>query len=184
MDYYENKPFVCDDNGKLINPENANKLQEYKCHNCKKKVIICEGEKRKPYWRHKQKLPNESIHGNCCYHDTGVKILKNSVEKCREICFVQKCKKCGIDDYMHYENKNYRGHMEYNLPEYHGRADLFVTDENGEFQFINEVKNYHSTSPEKRPEPWYEMSCEEIVNIEKEKKFIVLHDLRTDIVCN
>lgn len=152
------------------NPSNANKDDEYICIDCENAVIIRQGKIRVHHFAHcKEDIkcnfyssPNESqIHKNAKI------LLKYILENKIQLTIKSKCNKC---------NKIY----EYDIPEisesssiipeyrfdYNGVkiADIAYIEGN-EILYIFEIYNTHKTKTEDRPEPWFELDANHIIEI-------------------
>lgn len=182
-----NKPYVCNADGSYLKPEFAKKDINYICKFCSSEVILCKGEKVKPYWRHKLiKHEHDIQNGNSCYHNYCVELLKRILESSKSIIFDEICGLCLKNmDSKKYHCVGYKFIKEYFLINHNGRADMCVLNEQDSIEFIVEVLNLHKTKPNKRPEPWFEISCEKIQEKYNRGKYNYINfiDERKDKLC-
>jgi hypothetical protein len=166
--------------GEYVYPRIANKKDKYHCPECKKELILVQGEIRVHHFRHKKdnnpcnhySHPTESqVHKDAKY------LLKTMLEKKIPIQFVRSYVCC-------------RKNQEFEIPEIgessvirlehrfeHNNgvkiADVGYLD-NGEIVCIFEIYNTHKTRSEDRPEPWFEIDAVTLINIASENKNPVL----------
>lgn len=172
-----------------ILPSIANKEDIYLCPDCNKGLVLCKGIIRKTYFRHKidkkepckyYTSPSESqIHKDAKYR------LKNIIEN-KSIEIHRYCSKCS-------ENTEYsipimdetsKIIIEYNFRYNNSNkiADVVYLD-NNEIVCIFEICYKHKTKSGNRPEPWFELNADDIVNISETKtKDIKLKCIR-DLKC-
>lgn len=154
-----------------VYPKIANKKDKYKCPDCNKDVILCQGEIRAHYFRHK----TDSI--NPCYrysnptetqiHKDAKSLLKNILERKNQISFIRNCCCCKKEE--EYEipeiTETSEIYLEYRF-DFNGQkqADVVYLD-NKEILCLFEICNTHKTSSENRPEPWFEINAETLIKI-------------------
>jgi ribosomal protein L37E/uncharacterized protein YkuJ len=138
-------------------PIYANKNGQYICPECKKDLILCQGEIRVHHFRHKSEIepcnyfisPTETV-----LHKDAKELISITIKrKCRE------CSKANIEiEIDHFEN-TIQAELEYRF-EYNGTkiADVACLN-NGEIKYIFEICNTHKTKEENRPEPWFEIDA-------------------------
>jgi uncharacterized protein YkuJ len=150
--------------GEYVPPKMANKADVHCCPTCNKEVIVCQGDIRKPYYRHKVDTnpcqyycsPSESQ-----IHKDAKSLLKMLFESRISIVFTRTCSCCRVlEEYEIPEMTEsssivleYR--FEYNGPKV---ADVAYLD-NGEIVAIFEICHTHRTDRENRPEPWFELDA-------------------------
>jgi Competence protein CoiA-like family len=168
-----------------VYPQDAHKIEEYKCIQCEEPVVLCKGNKVPPYFRHKHKC-------NCSYYTNESPEHLEAKHLLQELLTInkstitirRKCKSCM--DWFEWEidplDDSYRVQTEFEFTynNIQRKADIACIDQNNELIFIIEICNTHKTSPEVRPEPWFELSAEQVRNsliavdydhIDKETKF-------------
>jgi len=153
----------------------ANKKDTYICPDCNKDLILCQGNIRAHYFRHKIDTINP-----CHYytkptetqiHKDAKLLIKMLLEKKIPISFIKVCKSCKKNNEIKIpeikETSNI--HIEYRF-EYNGLkiADVAYVD-NGKILYIFEICNTHKTSCENRPEPWFEIDALSLINKVNEK---------------
>ena len=163
-----------------VYPRIANKKDKYHCPECKKELILIKGEIRVHHFRHKKdenpcrhySHPTESQ-----VHKDAKKLLKSLLENKIPIQFTRSCVCC-------------RKNQEYEIPEI-GESSVIQLEhrfehdngvkiadvgylDNGEIVCIFEIYNTHKTRSEDRPEPWFEIDAETLINLANENKNPVL----------
>jgi len=161
-------------NGKYILPKNAEKNIKYTCPECNKIAILRKGNIRIPHFAHK--VDNNS---GCNYynhpgeseiHKLAKYILADALEKriLKEIFWM--CRKCETMS----DGPGFSVDIEYKdgdsvKVEY--RGDGYVADvavlNGGKVRYIFEVLNTHRTTSNCRPEPWFEILADDIVNSDR-----------------
>lgn len=157
--------------GKYVYPKIANKKDEYICPDCNKDLILCQGEIRNSHYRHK------SDNVNPCYHfsnptETQIHkdakiLLKTLLERKVYITFVRNCFNCKKNE--EYEipemTETSKIEIEYRF-DFNGQkiADVAYIDD-GDILCIFEICNTHKTCGENRPEPWFEVNAEALINM-------------------
>ena len=163
-----------------VYPRIANKKDKYHCPECEKELILVKGEIRVHHFRHKKdenpcrhySHPTESQ-----VHKDAKKLLKSLLENKIPIQFTRSCVCC-------------RKNQEYEIPEI-GESSVIQLEhrfehdngvkiadvgylDNGEIVCIFEIYNTHKTRSEDRPEPWFEIDAETLINLANENKNPVL----------
>lgn len=150
--------------GEYVPPKMANKADVHCCPTCNKDVIVCQGDIRKPYYRHRVDTnpcqyycsPTESQ-----IHKDAKSLLKILFESRIPIVFTRTCPCCQVvEEYEIPElTESSSIVLEYRL-EYNGPkvADVAYLD-NGEIVAIFEICHTHRTDRENRPEPWFELDA-------------------------
>jgi len=106
-------------------------------------------------------------------HDLAKRCFAELLEK-NDIEIIRKCPRCGIDEsfniYSHITNKNLNiiskciEEYEFEYNEKGKRADIAYI-ENDKLEYIFEILNTHYTKASERPEPWFELRANEIVDM-------------------
>jgi hypothetical protein len=150
---------------KYVLPSMASKNTQYECVECKKRVILRQGNIRVHHFAHSSQTnictyyehPNEAqIH-----KDAKLLIQKLLIEK-RLLCFSWECSNCsgfwGLEEIPSIKYKE----GDEALLEYRDKNGKWIADvalvNNGEVRYIFEIKNKHATITE-RPEPWFEIDA-------------------------
>jgi uncharacterized protein YkuJ len=149
----------------------ANKKDEYICPDCNKEIILCKGEIRVPYFRHKidtinpcnyYDKPNESQ-----IHKDAKMLIKSLLEKKVLLSFIRNCICCKKNEEFKIPEiiESSSIHIEYRF-EYNGSkiADVAYIEDD-EILCIFEICNTHKTSCENRPEPWFEIDALSLINL-------------------
>jgi len=156
--------------GEYVYPKIANKQEHYVCPECNKDVIFCNGEIRVRYFRHKFDInpcfyfdkPNETQK-----HKNGKLLMQKVIENKTHVTFSRCCNRCNkIDEYEIPEiGENSVIKLEYRFENNGPKiADVAYLD-NGEIVAIIEIYNTHKTRSEDRPEPWFEIDAETLINM-------------------
>jgi hypothetical protein len=155
---------------KYTSPQEANKLCDYKCVECDQKVIFKKGKIRVPHFSH-------YAHSNCTYYDHPNESQIHKDAKMRVVSWLKKgipikisknCNQCrhptqcnveySVDDLFEME---YRFDIEKLY-----RADVAILNVEHQLKYIIEIKNKHKTDENRRPDPWFEIEAEEIMQKE------------------
>jgi hypothetical protein len=162
-------------------PNLATKNSKYKCVECSEPVIFKKGNIRVPHFSH-------YANSNCTYYDHPNESQIHKDAKLRILLWLEKgiqiniLKECYECNYKHCIALNYISTDQFKL-EYRFdlnnlyRADLAVLSRENQLKYIIEVKNKHKTEEDRRPEPWFEIEAEEIIQKEL-NNFIELNDVR------
>jgi hypothetical protein len=163
--------------GEHICPNLANKTDEYICPTCHKDLILCQGEIRICHFRHKVDSINPCNHYSnpteTQIHKDAKLLLKTLLERKIPITFIRTCIYCKTDE--EYEipeiTKTSIIYIEYRF-DFNGQkiADVAYID-NGEILCIFEICNTHKTSSENRPEPWFEINAQKLINAANDIQF-------------
>ena len=179
-------------NNNYIFPQNASKKRKYYCPDCGEDLIFKKGSIVIPYFSHKSNSkctyydhPNESqIHKDAknklaqWLKDEKPLKLKIKCSSCNGSCKNKKIKYKDNDKVI----------VEYISPCKKYIADVAIIN-NDNVRYVLEVTNTHRTinnAAEVRPEPWFDISADEIVNTDFDKKKVKLNCIRTDCIrfCN
>jgi hypothetical protein len=155
-------------------PSKAIKGEEYKCVDCDQYVVLRKGNVRKHHFAHKTlskcqyfEHPNESQQ----HKDAKMKLAQRLRDKF-PIEITNNCPKCfagpavlDMDKYIYEDNDEVV--VEYRDPKNKYIADIAVLN-GGKVKTIWEIKHTHETTTNVRPEPWYEITTEDIFENETE----------------
>ena len=157
--------------GEYIYPKIANKKDGYSCPECNKDLIVCQGEIRVHYFRHKVDNVNPCHHYSnpteTQIHKDAKMLLKNLLERKIHISFIRNC--CACKDNEEFEIPTITETSVIKLEhrfEYNGLkiADVAYID-NDELFCIFEICNTHKICSENRPEPWFEIKAENLIKL-------------------
>lgn len=157
--------------GEYVYPKIANKKDEYICPECNKDLILVQGEIRVHHFRHKVDSINPCHHYSnpteSQIHKDAKLLLKNLLERKIPISFIRNCCCCQkkeefeIPEISETSNIQVEYRFEHNGPKI---ADVAYVDD-GEILCIFEIYNTHKTCSENRPEPWFEVNAETIIQM-------------------
>jgi hypothetical protein len=156
--------------GDYVYPKIANKKDDYICPECNKELILCQGEVRVPYFRHK-------VDVNPCHHYTNPTesqihkdakmLLKTVLEGKTPIQFERECTSCkkANDIILPEVEQESIISLEHRFS-YNGSTKIADVAHllNGEVKSIFEIMHTHKTSSENRPEPWVEIDASWLLN--------------------
>lgn len=156
--------------GNYVYPKIANKKDDYICPECNKELILCQGEVRVPYFRHKFDV-------NPCHHYTNPTesqihkdakmLLKTLLEGKTPIQFERECSSCKkeTDIILPEVEQESIISLEHRFS-YNGSTKIADVAHllNGEVKSIFEIMHTHKTSSENRPEPWVEIDASWLLN--------------------
>ena len=156
---------------KYVYPKIANKNNDYLCPDCNKELILCHGDIRIPYFRHKidninpcnyYLKPSESQ-----IHKDAKLLLKTLLENKSNISIIRKCISCDNKDKYKIPEFDETSQiiLEYKL-EYNGLkiADAAFID-NNDLICIFEIYNTHKTENLSRPDPWFEIDAQKFIKL-------------------
>ena len=155
-----------------VYPKIANKKDEYICPECNKDLILCQGEIRVHYFRHKVDSVNPCNHYSnpteTQIHKDAKMLMKTLLERKIIISFIRNCCCCEKNEEFEIPEISETSaiELEYRF-EFNGSnksADVAYID-NNEILCIFEICNTHKTCSENRPEPWFEINAETLINI-------------------
>ena len=155
-------------------PKIASKKNKYKCPDCEKVVIFRNGKIKQPHFAHYKsnnpcsyyEKPNESQ-----IHKDAKLLIKTLLDNKRSINIYRKCKKCDEypEDFLNIRSQEYTDNMiaiieyKFNYNNSKRSADVAVV-ENDKIKFIFEICYKNKTKEENRPEPWFEINAETLIN--------------------
>jgi hypothetical protein len=156
---------------KYVSPKMASKEDSYICPDCSRDLTLCQGEIRIPYFRHKTDelkpcnyydRPSESQ-----IHKDAKLRLKMLLENNVRLSFIRTCMRCKEAEELGLEYPDTSTtcvELEYRFS-YKGTlkiADVAYLD-NKECVWIFEICHTHKTHNEDRPEPWFEIDAEQLI---------------------
>jgi hypothetical protein len=159
-------------------PKIAIRGNKYKCPSCEKDVIFKHGKIKQPHFAHYKSY-------NPCYyydkpsesqiHKDAKMLMKKLLDEKHNIFIERKCNYCekyGIcnesDDYdifSHEYNDNTKAIIEYKFKynDSNKSADVALV-ENDKIKYIFEICYKNKTYENNRPEPWFEIKAEDLLN--------------------
>jgi len=165
---------------KYENPKIAKKTNKYKCPCCERDVIFKNGKIKKPHFAHYKsdnpctyyEKPNESQ-----IHKDAKLLMKTLLDNKRSINIYRKCYYCEEEDTTDTEvtyvsnikPEEYKNNtspvIEYKFDYNNSKrsADVALL-ENNEIKYIFEICYKNKTKEENRPEPWFEINAETLIN--------------------
>ena len=171
------------DNNEYTLPFKAEKNTNYKCIGCQQKVILKKGSIRKCHFAHYSQSncvyyehPNESeIHKEAKYK------LASWLKEHKPIKFIWMCCKTRYDGNScgTHESAGMEHDIKYDVNdtiviEYRDINNKYIADvaiiNEGKVKYIFEIKNTHSTTTDVRPEPWFEINAQEILEDENNEE--------------
>jgi hypothetical protein len=157
-------------------PKIANKINKYKCPFCEKNVIFRNGKIKQPHFAHYKsdnpcsyyEKPNETQ-----IHKDAKLLMKTLLDNKNKILFYRECYECLLESNTIFEykitdndyNENTIASMEYrfNYNNSNRSADVALV-ENKDIKYIFEICYKNKTKEENRPEPWFEINSEKLIN--------------------
>ena len=175
-------------------PKIANKSNKYKCPCCEKNVIFKNGTILKPHFSHYKSnnpcnyydKPNETE-----IHKHAKLLMKSLLDNKQNISIHRKCKY--YEQNNHIQKFNDMFDIDYNentkaLIEYkfyynnsYRKADVALI-ENDKIKYIFEICYKNKTEEENRPEPWFEINAEDLINKTNSGE-IIDHEGNVNINC-
>ncbi len=153
-----------------IYPIIANKIDNYICPECEKDIILCKGKFIKPYFRHNiDNLPCNHYNNptETQIHKDAKNLLKTLLLNKTHLSFIRKCNCCKNNEIFEIPNISEISKiiLEYRF-EFNGTkiADIAYI-ENSKIIYIFEICNTHRTCKDKRPEPWFEINAEKLIQL-------------------
>jgi hypothetical protein len=169
-------------------PKIANKINKYKCPFCEKDVIFRNGKIKQPHFAHYKsenpcsyyEKPNETQ-----IHKDAKLLMKTLLDNKRCINIYRKCYYCNNeesdsdDSFIIYDNEEIEYFLNIKIDEYNDTqptieykfdynnskksADVALL-KNTELKYIFEICYKNKTKEENRPEPWFEIKAETLIN--------------------
>ena len=173
---------------KYIPPKRANKTDKYMCPDCKKDLILCQGTIIEPYFRHKTETNPCNYYASHTsesqQHKEGKLRMQYILENNKKITLRRKCNDCNtietitIDKYPTKFNIKLEHTFIHN--ERRNIADVAFLNEKGELVYIFEIYHTHHVRKDKRPEPWFEINCNELINIDLDEEYFNFNCIRSE----
>ena len=160
--------------GDYVFPRIATKKSNYVCPECKKDLILCQGNIRTHHFRHKHDdNPCEHYNnpGESEIHKDAKQLLKTLLERKIPISFIRKCDSCEYKDEFDIPEIDETSEIllehrfDFNGPKI---ADVAYID-NNDIICIFEICYKHQTRDENRPEPWFEIDALSLITDANEK---------------
>lgn len=160
--------------GEYIHPKIANKTDKYICPDCNKDLILCQGEIRVHHFRHYTDTTNPCNYYNSPnesqIHKDAKMLLKSLFERKTPISFIRKYKCCTeVADGEIIEIPEMTETTTIVLEQRFEYDGLKIADvaylNNNEIEYIFEICNTHKTCNEDRPEPWFEIDANTLLNM-------------------
>jgi len=174
------------DTGYYVIAKYARKDKQNRCPKCNKECIVCDGEIKEKYIRHKVK-----VKGECDYFDAGLIIteknkytpkvrnlfhnasivyLQNFLNKGYKLIITKKCKfkyKCEniVKEIKLEDGDSVKVEKSFYLNGVIKRGDLCILDKNENIKIILEIFDTHRTDENDRPNDieWYELDVNDIM---------------------
>jgi hypothetical protein len=160
-------------------PKIANRINKYKCPFCEKDVIFRNGKIKQPHFAHYKsdnpcsyyEKPNETQ-----IHKDAKLLMKTLLDDKKRIFIERECNYCHAngrpfnysDDYEIFSNEyteNTKAYIEYKFKFNNSNksADIALV-ENDKIKYIFEICHKNKTLENNRPEPWFEIKAECLIN--------------------
>lgn len=159
------------DTNDYVHPRFANKKDKYKCPDCGKELILVQGNIRIHHFRHKKDSVNPCNHYSnpteSQIHKDAKRLIKSLLERKIPISFNRKCVCCEkVENHEIPEISENSGIQEEWSFDYNGLkiADVAYL-EDGERFCLFEIYHTHKTRSEDRPEPWFEINAETLIQM-------------------
>lgn len=160
-------------------PKIANKINKYKCPSCEKDVIFKNGKIKQPHFAHYKSdnpcyyydKPNETQ-----IHKDAKLLMKSLLDNKKNIFIERQCNYCDTngrpfnysDEHEIFSNEyteNTKAYIEYKFKYNNSNksADVALV-ENDKIKYIFEICHKNKTLENNRPEPWFEIKAECLIN--------------------
>ncbi len=155
--------------GYYVLPCNADKKNKYICPDCSKDLIFKKGEVKAPHFAHySEKEPcNYYNHpSESQIHKDAKLLLKSLLEQRKNIIIEKQCYAgCNLTEYSIEYSETSKAELEHRFDFNNSKksADVALLSMD-KIKYIFEICHKHTTSPENRPEPWFEFDATELVN--------------------
>jgi hypothetical protein len=164
---------------------------KYTCPICKNPVSFAKGEIILPYFKHtgtgggcsfynNEQIGNDRDGGgeSACHYNAKYQ-LKYMLEN-NNLNITHKCKMCNVLNETVINNKETTVIIEYVMlyNDFNIKADVALLNNNNELLYIFEVFYTHKTNENDRPEPWFELSAEDINNMDASNRCCLLNCYR------
>lgn len=161
-------------------PDTANKKDKYKCPDCYKDVLFRKGKVNQPHFAHcRSDNPCNYYknNGESPEHKEGKLIMKHLLQTQTPMRFYRKCTRCKLTHYENeigseYYDENTYAEIEYGFYYNDSRrsADVALIKYK-KLLAIFEIKHTHETKEEDRPEPWFEISANNLIYLVNKNAF-------------
>lgn len=153
-------------------PRIASKTNKYKCPCCEKDIIFRKGKIKQPHFAHYKSenpchyydRPNESQ-----FHKDAKLLMKSLLDAKKNIWITRKCEQanCNCNNNVRYcisYTENTKAYIEHGFQynKSNKRADVALV-ENDVVKYIFEICHTSETKEENRPEPWFEISAQDLI---------------------
>lgn len=166
--------------GFYVFPCQANKIDKYSCPDCYRDLVLCRGPKVKPYFRHRSEKinkENECVRYNnpteTEIHKDAKLLIKQLIDKKKSIIINKCCERCNKTTKYNIEelSDNSEVKLEYSFMYCDNIkiADVVYLQDN-KIKYIFEICNTHKTLNEDRPEPWFELDANTVINTLNEQE--------------
>jgi hypothetical protein len=151
-------------------PRIAKKANKYICPDCKKDVILKKGAIRVHHFAH-YKSENPCVYynnpGESQIHKDAKMAFKTVLDSDINITFTRKCNCCKNNHKHNIDKKSEKSIIKlehgFLFNNSHKKADIAYIEEE-QIKYIFEICYKHKTSSDNRPEPWFEIDAEELLN--------------------
>lgn len=159
------------DTNEYVHPRFANKKDKYKCPECGKGLILVQGDIRIHHFRHPKDSVNPCNHYSnpteSQIHKDAKRLIKSLLERKIPISLNRKCVCCEkVENHEIPEISETSVIQEEWSFDYNGLkiADVAYL-EDGERFCLFEIYHTHKTRSEDRPEPWFEINAETLIQM-------------------
>lgn len=157
---------------KLEHPMEAVKTSKYSCPDCSRDIKFCKGNINLPYFSHYKSTnpcnffdkPSESEK-----HKNAKMLLFDRLRNRDSLVFYSECKRCKKTEdnpILYSENSTARVEYEFVFNKKKKVADVVLLN-GDELEIVFEIYNTHKTALDARPEPWYEVTVDDMLVLTK-----------------
>ena len=156
--------------GEYTHPTFAKKTDTFICPECKKDVVLCQGQIRIYYFRHnneEQPCNHYNNPGETALHKDAKELMKTLLNRRLFDTIKRQCAQCldyNIEIKIELYNENTSTELEYRF-EHDGTSKIADAAylQNGELKYIFEICHTHKTKEADRPEPWFEIDARTLI---------------------
>ena len=169
-----------------ISPADASKDKQYKCIDCNQTAILRKGTIRRPHFAHYSPTNTCSYYSKpseAQIHKDAKLLMAKLLKERKNIQFTWPCHHCKVEEpyaFQDFPSITYRDGDEVVL-EYRDKEGKWIADvavvNGGEVRYIIEIKNTHATTTTCRPEPWYEIDANRLIEYYEDPEF---NELRSE----
>jgi uncharacterized protein YkuJ len=160
------------DTGEYVHPRFANKKDKYKCPDCGKGLILAKGNIRVHHFRHPKDSVNPCNHYSnpteSQIHKDAKRLIKSLLERKIPISLIRSCVCCEKKEVYEIPEISETSVIQEEWTfEHNGKkkiADVAYL-EDGERFCLFEMCYTHKTRSEDRPEPWFEIDAETLIQM-------------------